>query len=98
MTVYVPSELDRNFGIPLKRTVAKIRPISISVKKTLQKVLIRLMLNLSMPTRKIFLEKYGAEEFKDEIKTNLDLRHNYQKCQENLLSYKGNNLKNFFLY
>ena len=52
-------------------------------------VLIRLMLNLSMPTRKIFLEKYGAEEFKDEMKTNLDLRHNYQKCQENLLSYKG---------
>ena len=52
-------------------------------------VLIRLMLNLSMPTRKIFLEKYGAEEFKDEMKSNLDLRHNYQKCQENLLSYKG---------
>ena len=48
-----------------------------------------------MPTRKIFLEKYGAEEFKDEMKTNLDLRHNYQKCQENLLSYKGKNLLNF---
>ena len=54
------------------------------------------MLNLSMPTRKIFLEKFGAEEFKDEMKTNLDLRHNYQKCQENLLSYKGKNLLEFF--
>lgn len=52
-------------------------------------VLVRLMLNLSLPTKKVFLEKYGVEEFKDAMKTNLDLQHNYQKCQENLIVYKS---------
>ena len=53
------------------------------------RVLIRLMLNLSLPVMKVFLEKYGAEELKDAMKTNLDLRHNFDKCQEHLLGYKS---------
>ena len=54
-------------------------------------VLVRLMLNLSLPTRKVFVgpNAFSSEEFKDAIKTNLDLRHNYQKCEENLLAYKA---------
>ena len=52
-------------------------------------VLVRLMLNLSLPAKKVFLEKYGVEEFKDAMKTNLDLQHNCQKCQENLIVYKS---------
>ena len=45
---------------------------------------VRLMLNLSMPTKKIFQEKYGNEEFPKEA----EFQYNYESVQRHLFQYK----------
>ena len=47
-------------------------------------VTVRLMLNLSMPTKKIFQEKYGNEEFPKEA----EFQYNYESVQRHLFQYK----------
>ena len=47
-------------------------------------VTIRLMLNLSMPTKKIFQEKYGNEDFPKDA----EFQYNYENVQRHLFQYK----------
>ena len=47
-------------------------------------VTVRLMLNLSMPTRKIFQEKYGNEEFPKDA----EFQYNFESVQRHLFQYK----------
>lgn len=47
-------------------------------------VIVRLMLNLSMPTKKIFQEKYGNEEFPKDA----EFQYNYENVQRHLYQYK----------
>jgi len=46
------------------------------------------MMNLALPRKKMFIDRFNPEELKDALKSDSEIEFNYRKVQEHLITYK----------